>query len=166
VPVHIGQPEPGSEQERALLQRLAHARGQHDGQRSPRVPGGLDWQKHGLQPRWLGMETSDCSAALEPGFFAGRGDDERDRFLAGARRRGELALVLAVIGDASDDRPRNVLSRYGSSVYLAKTFTSVSGRSLPAGTQPTIAPDLGSADRDLALRLLNRPADGFPPTAA
>lgn len=159
VPVHIGQPEPGSERERGLLQRLAQARSSYDGQRSPRVPGDLDWPKHGLQPRWLGMETSDCAAALEPGFFAGRGDDERDRFLAGARRRGELALVVAVIGDVSDDGPRSVLSRYDSSVHLAKTFTSVSGRRLPAGTRPTIAPDLGSADRDLAFRLLNRPAD-------
>jgi hypothetical protein len=123
------------------------------------VPDGLDWQQHGLQPRWLGMETSDCPVALEPGFFAGRGADERDRFLAGARRRGELALVVAVIGDVSDDRPRSVLSHYDSSVYLAQMFTSVSGRRLPAGTRPTIAPDLGSADRDLAIRLLNRPAD-------
>ena len=157
--MHIGQPQPGSEQERALLQRLVHARGPHAGRRSARVPGGLDWQTHGLQPRWLGMETSDCPAAMEPGFFAGGGDDERDRFLAGARRRGEIALVVAVIGDVSDDRPRGVLSQDHSSIYLAKTFTSVTGRRLPAGTRPSIAPGLGSADRDLAFRLLNRPAD-------
>lgn len=156
VPVHIGQPQPGFEQERALTRRQAHGRGPHERQR---VPGGLDWQRHGLQPRWLGMETSDCPVALEPGFSAGQGNDERDRFLAGARRRSELALVVAVIGDASDDSPRSLLSRFDSSVYLSNTFTSVDSRRLPAGTRPGMAPDLGSADRDLALRLLTRPAD-------
>ena len=159
MPVHIGQPQPGSEQERILLQRQESVRGPSDRPRSLRVPGGLDWQRHGLQPRWLGMETSDCPVALVPGFFAGQGDDERDRFLAGARRRGELALVVAVIGDASHDSPRSVLSRFDSSVYLSNTFTSVDGRRLPAGTRPEMASDLGSADRDLALRLLTRPAD-------
>jgi hypothetical protein len=82
------------------------------------------------------METSDCAAALEPGYFAGRGDDERDRFLAGACRRGELALVVTVIGDLNDDGPRSVLSRYDSSVYLSNTFTSVTGQRLP-GRNPT-----------------------------
>lgn len=91
VPVHIGQPEPGSEREQALLQQLARARRSYAGQQTPRVPGDLDWQKHGLQPRWLGMETSDCAAALEPGYSTGGGEDERERFLAGARQRGELA---------------------------------------------------------------------------
>ena len=109
-----------------------------------------------MQPRWLGMESSDCAVALEPGFFAGRGDDERDRFLAGARRRGELALVVAVIGNASDDRPGSVLSQFDSSVHLSNVFTSVNGRRLPAGTRPAITQDLGSADRDLAMRLHQR----------
>jgi hypothetical protein len=159
VPVHIGQPEPGSEQERMLLARQERIRDRYGRQRSPRVPGRLDWQKHGMQPRWLGMETSDCVVALEPGSFASQGADERDRFLAGARRRGERALVVAVIGDASDDSPRSVLSRFDSSVNLSETFTSVDGRRLPTGTRPRIAPDLDPADRDLAIRLLTRPAD-------
>jgi hypothetical protein len=124
-----------------------------------RVPGGLDWQKHGLQPRWLGMETSDCVVALQPGFYHNQGADELDRFLAGARRRDELALAVAVIGDVNDDSPRTVLSEFDSSITLSKKFTSVNGRRLPAGVRPEIAPDLNSADRDLALRLLNRPAD-------
>ena len=158
VPVHIGQPQPGTAQERTFLQTKAPTGGPYDQQRSLRVPGGLDWQKHGLEPRWLGMETSDCAAALQPSIFRGRGADELDRFLAGARRRRELALVVAVIGDARDDRPRGVLSRPDSSVNLSSTFTSVSGQRLPAGTRPEMASDLGSADRDLTLRLLTRPA--------
>lgn len=150
VPVHIGQPEPGSGDERIRSARY---------ERPLRVPGELSWQRHGLEPRWFGMETSDCAVALEPGFFHSYGADERDRFLAGARQRNEVALVVAVIGDAGDDSPRSPLSSFDSSVHLSKTFTSVNGRSLPAGSRPEIAPDLGAADRDLALRLLNRPAD-------
>jgi hypothetical protein len=122
------------------------------------VPGGLDWQRHGLQPRWLTMETSDCAVALEPGHFAGRGDDERNRFLAGVAQRGELALLVSVIGDVDDDSPRSVLSRFDASVSLSDLYTSVCGRRLPTGTRPTIAPDLSAADRDLAIRLLTRPA--------
>lgn len=134
-------------------------RARYGRQRPPRIPGGLDWQKHGLQPRWLGMETSDCVVALEPGFFHNRGADERNRFFAGARRRNELALVVAVIGDVDDDSTRSVLSQFDSSVYLNTTLTSVNGRRLPVGTRPEIAPDLSSADRDLAIRLLTRPPD-------
>ena len=123
------------------------------------MPGGLDWREHGLVPRWLDMDTSDCVVAIEPGFFHNRGADERDRFLAGASSRGELALVIAVIGDTEIDGPRDPLSRFDSSVSRGTMFTSVHGRRLPAGTRPEIAPDLRPADRDLALRLLNRPAD-------
>lgn len=142
-----------------LLVQQERMRGRYDRQLSPRVPSELDWQKHGLQPRWLGMESSDSVVALEPGFFHSQGADERDRFLAGAHRRDELALVVAMIGDIDDDSPRSVLSSYDSSVHLSKTFTSVNGRRLPAGTRPEIVSDLGSADRDLAIRLLTRKAD-------
>jgi hypothetical protein len=105
------------------------------------------------------METSDCAVAVQPGSFHNRGVDERDRFLAGARRRGELALVVAMIGEVDDDSARSAPSSFDSSVSLSTMFTSVDGRRLPARTRPEIAPDLGPAERDLALRLLARPAD-------
>jgi hypothetical protein len=161
VPVHIGQPEPGSAAERQLLNRREQERERDRWHREPgpRVPGDLDWQRHGLQPRWLATETSDCAVAIEPGHYAGRGDDERNRFLAGVTQRGELALLVSVIGDVDDDSPRSVLWRYDAGVSLTDLFTSVSGRRLPSGTRPKIAPDLNSADRDLAIRLLGRPAD-------
>jgi len=123
VPVHIGEPEPGSQQQRA--QRPPH-----------RVPGGLDWQKHGLQPRWLGMDTSDCAVALNPEIYASYGADERDRFLAGAQRRGELALVVAVIGNINDDSPRSPLSRFDSSVHLGDIYTSVTVGAFRRGLGP------------------------------
>jgi hypothetical protein len=63
-----------------------------------------------MQPRWLGMESSDCAVARQPGRYHGQGDAERDRFLAGARNRNELAIVVAVMGDVDDITPRSVLS--------------------------------------------------------
>lgn len=143
VPVHVGQPEPGSEQER--MQRL-----------EPRIPGDLDWHKHGLQPRWLGMESSDCPVAIQPCIFSGHGADERQRFLQGTAGRGETALVVSMIGDVEQDGIRSVLSRYDASVDVGDG-TSVTGRRLPTGPQLELAQDLGKADRDLALRLRNRP---------
>ncbi|MGN9916609.1 hypothetical protein [Micromonospora palomenae] len=159
VPVHIGQPEPGSEREQDLLVRQQSARERGYRKRSPRVPPGLDWQRHGVQPRWLGMETSDCAVAIEPGYFSGQGDAERDRFLAGTAQRGELALLISVIGDVDDDGQRSVLSQFDASVHVGDIYTNVYGRRLPAGSRPTIAAGLGAADRDLAIRLLTRPPD-------
>ncbi|MEU8295621.1 hypothetical protein [Streptomyces pseudogriseolus] len=104
--MHIGQPEPGSERDREL--KLWEQQGR-DHSAPTHVPADVDWQQHGLQPRWLGMESSDCPAALSPGHTHGRGDEEMRRLLAGARQRGELALVLAVIGRAEEDRTRHSL---------------------------------------------------------
>ncbi|MDZ5446831.1 hypothetical protein U2F26_29590 [Micromonospora sp. 4G57] len=155
--MHAGQPEPNSEQERMLTARREHQQDVGHRDRAPRVPGDLAWEKHGLQPRWLGMETSDCAIAIEPGHYHNRGVAERDRFLAGAARRGELALVVAVIGDADGDELKRSLWSRDASVSVADMFTNVSGRRLPTGTRPEIAPDLSPADRDLAIRLLTRP---------
>jgi hypothetical protein len=105
------------------------------------------------------MDTSDCPVALEPNVFHNNGAAELKRFLAGTARRGEPALVVAIVGDVEDDRPRHPLSSYDTSVDLGSLYMSVAGRQLPAGTRPVIAADLDPADRDLALRLLTRPAD-------
>jgi hypothetical protein len=95
----------------------------------------------------------------EPGRFHGQGAEELERFLAGTRRRGELAIGVIVIGDADDDSPRPVTSTYDTSVYMGKSDTSVNGRRLPIGRPPEIAQDLSPADRDLAIRLLTRPRE-------
>ncbi|MGW3308352.1 hypothetical protein ACWDG9_17400 [Streptomyces sp. NPDC001073] len=156
VPVHIGQPEPGSERDRALRLWAEH------GQNRPaplRVPGDVDWPRHGLQPRWLGRESSDCAIALSPGHFHDQGDEEWKRLLAGAHQRGELALVVTVVGQVEVDRPRNVFGPSGASANLGDLLTSVGGHRLPAGTRPEIAPGVSGADRDLAIRMLSRPAD-------
>ncbi|MCZ0990312.1 hypothetical protein [Streptomyces diastatochromogenes] len=161
VPVHIGQPEPGSEEEQGLLLRRERALNQMGPPEPLRVPGDVPWEQHGLVPRWWGMESSDCPAAVEPGFFSGQGHEEFERFLGGARQRGEVALVFAVVGHADGDRPRNPLSSVDASVRLGDQSTSAGGRRLPKGMRPEIAPGLEGADRDLALRLLTRP-EGAP----
>jgi len=149
VPVHVSRPQPEANSE--PLSRL-------------RRPAALDepgikWQKHGLAPRWLGTETSDCAAVLEPNIFFSHGADELQRFLSGAAGRSETALLVATVGKADDDRPRSVLSRGDASLILPDLCGSISGRRLPAGSRPTLAPDLEPADRDLGRRLLARPSD-------
>lgn len=146
VPVHIGQQGPSHGSQYASV-------GFRTGMPVQ------DWHNHGVEPRWLGMDASDCPIALEPNNAHFRGGDELDRFLAGAGRRGETALLLSTIGTVDDDSPRNPLSPYEASVALSSMFTSVVGKRLPAGVQPQIVPDLDAADRDLALRLRARPPD-------
>lgn len=159
VPVHVGQPEPGSDHEKQLRARAA-VQQERMGRRSPilNLPGGLDWTKHNLRPRWLGMESSDCPVAIEPcEYHDDQGAEERRRFLAGAARRGETALLVTVIGDPNGDGIRNVFSNFDASVDVGGRYTSVTGRRLPTGPSLELAQDLGKADRDLALRLRNRP---------
>jgi hypothetical protein len=66
-------------------------------------------------------------------FFASGGASERDRFLAGAQRRGEIALVAAVIGDVSDSGSHHPLSQYHSSVNLSDMHTNLNGRARARG---------------------------------
>ncbi|ORT49034.1 hypothetical protein KBI5_14765 [Frankia sp. KB5] len=97
---------------------------------------------------------------MEPaGPFSGQSADERRRFLAGAERRGEMALVVSLIGNTDDDHPRSPLSSYSASIPVGGGILprSVTGRRLPTGPLLELASELGPADRDLALRLRNRP---------
>jgi hypothetical protein len=165
VAVHVGQHAPGSQAEQLQLRHWEKERESRRGSSDdrPRVPAELNWARHGLTPRWLGQESIDCSAAISPGHFSGHGAAERDRFLAGAKTRGEVAVVVAGIGNAVDPDPhaRNVFDRFGSgggSVWV-KNVTYVNGERLPTGAKPQLAEDLSSADRDLALRILNQSDD-------
>jgi hypothetical protein len=126
---------PGSDEEQLQLKLARQRRNRWGSGQSPRVPGDLDWEKHGFEPRWLGMESSDCAVAIEPGHFHNHGADERQRFLAGARHRGEVALVVNIIGHGTDDNPGSVLSSYDASVTVGDINTNVGGRRLPAGTR-------------------------------
>ena len=78
-------------------------------ERSRLGSGGVDWTALGVDPRWIGRESSDCAAALTPGIYASEGSRERDRYIAGAARRGEIAVLISTIGNA-DGTHRNVFS--------------------------------------------------------
>jgi hypothetical protein len=117
----------------------------------------VDWAEAGVEPRWLHMDTSTCAAAINPSIFHSSGQGF-ERFLAGARARSEPALIVATLGAAADDTVQNVFSGVGAdSVNLPGFSGSIAGRRLPDGSTARLAEELDPADKDLGLRLLNRP---------
>lgn len=113
----------------------------------------FDWARHGIEPSWLGMETSDCAAALDPRNYHNSGAEERDRFLAGTRTKGETALIIATMGDTEANQPRMLGVTADASISIPDLDTSISGAHLPSGATVTLASGLTGADRDLGLRL-------------
>ncbi|MFB6931258.1 hypothetical protein [Streptomyces chartreusis] len=107
------------------------------------------------------MDTSTCVAAINPSHFATRGADEFQRFLAGTTSRGEPALIIATMGNVNDTGLWNVFGRYNARVDFPQFTGSIAGKRLPEGAEVSLAPDLDAADRDLGLRLSNRPADAL-----
>jgi hypothetical protein len=105
------------------------------------------------------MESSDCAAALEPSIFHNRGGTELTRFLEGAQARGEVAVLISTVGDIGDDDTRSPFGRDDASILLPGASGSIGGRRMPEGIKPTLAEELSAAERDLALRLLQRSAD-------
>jgi hypothetical protein len=120
----------------------------------------IEWDRHGLEPRWLDEESSDCAAALDPSVFRNHRAAEFRRFLDGAHRRGEVALVIATMGRADVESSRSVFSGHDASVEVTpEVETFVAGRRLPAGARPRLADEATGPERDLGLRLLERSAD-------
>jgi hypothetical protein len=119
----------------------------------------FDWEAHRVTPRWIGMESSDCPAALEPSIYHQNGGDELKRFLAGAASRGETAVLIATMGNANDDRPRGLHSQGHTSVMLPSVNEYVLGTRTPARSAISLAPGVTGPDRDLGLRLQSRPSD-------
>src|SRR6185312_3243462 len=90
IPVHVGlaqpkQPDDLADSPSARRSSLV-GRNRRD---CPLEDPAFGWAEHGLAPRWLRMESSDCAAALNPSIYHDRGADELERFLAGARERDE-----------------------------------------------------------------------------
>lgn len=104
--------------------------GRRGSRRSFRVPGELNWQSPDIEPRWLGMETSDCTVAVQPSIFHNNGADERNRLLTGARIRQETALAIVVIGGAIGPSPRTdvepMMTDTGSSALDAMLLAGMS----------------------------------------
>ncbi|WP_280250264.1 hypothetical protein [Nocardia abscessus] len=150
IPVHVGHPDPSSPSEE-FGQPGASRRS------TPLTDLALNWQKLGVEPRWLGSETVDCVAALEPGHFSNPGREEYSRLLAGAKERGEMALVICTLGRTDDDPVGSATASADDSLLLPGFQGSVVARRLPVGARSRLATDLNAADRDLGNRLLARP---------
>lgn len=122
----------------------------------------LAWSEIGLQPRWVGDDTSQAVAAIDPSIFHGHGAEELDRFCRGAAHRSELALFVWSIGDLESDQSPRLRSIFGSrdSVHFPMIDSFfISGTRIRLAAQPSVAEGLSNADRDLALRLAQRPPD-------
>ncbi|MFH8620121.1 hypothetical protein ACH4E8_34270 [Streptomyces sp. NPDC017979] len=68
----------------------------------------MDWAALGVEPRWKDQETGDCAAVLSPVRGPATGLEPYKRYAAGARQRGETALVVACTG--AGERRHNVFS--------------------------------------------------------
>ena len=159
VPVHVGSEPPESWDDIEARQREfgKDASPWLQEKRRPAVArADLDWSALGFEPRWVGFDTADCAAALQPSTFAGHGADEFDRFRQGAESRGELALVISPIGDSNpDDQRRNVFEQHDDSVYLGRVESSISSRPLRKGARVRAVAGLNGTDSQLALRMLS-----------
>ncbi|MEU5196135.1 hypothetical protein AB0G86_19100 [Streptomyces scabiei] len=121
-------------------------------------PGVVDWAALGVDPRWMGQETGDCAAILSPALGPATGLEPYKRYTAGARQRGETALVVACTG--AGERSHNIFSgTVAPGINLPDHYGSISANPLPAGVSPELADGLDHAEHDLGTRLLNRPPD-------
>ncbi|MEU2043699.1 hypothetical protein [Nocardia niwae] len=158
IPVHVGLPDPSSPSEDGESGSARRPQKTVETRRTPLAAAGVEWQQLGVEPRWLGAETVDCVAALEPRRFTGSQRNEFSRLLEGAEKREEMALVISMLGRAGDDDPvRSATTAADDSLFLPGFQGSINARRLPVGARPQLADGLSAADRDLGNRLLGRP---------
>lgn len=154
VPVLIALPRPGSRVVSPRPDRIRTGASLRP-RTSALTDGTIDWNRPGVQPRWLMEESYDCAAVLEPAFTFNQGDAELDRYFEGAVRRGECAVLVSTVGNADSDVMPSPGQIWDTTRILPPLRQSVHGRRLPAGVQPRLATDLEQADRDLGLRLMS-----------
>ena len=156
--MHIGCAAPSEQPDTPA--RKHSATGDDTDQQTPISAAAIDWDQLDVEPRWLGQESADCVAAIDPHIFdRSGGADEFRRFSAGANERDEPALVISMLGTASRaELVKSLFQGSDSSFLLPDARGTIGGRRLPDGARPALAPELNAADRDLGLRLLNRPA--------
>lgn len=119
------------------------------------------WTDLGLEPRWVGEDTSTAVAALEA---TDRGADEWRRYFAGAEARSELALFVTTAEPPSDAPPvvlpgypmmKRPRSRNVDFPYLGFDHFHIAGEPLSLARPPALADGLSATDKDLALRIRN-----------
>lgn len=126
--------------------------------RPPFAANDIDWDSHGLSPRWVGDDAATCAAAVDPSPFHNQGADEYSRFIAGAQRRGDRAIVVARMA-LKESATRSIFGNYDS-VPLVGHDGSVTGKQLGSGGKVRPSEGLTGADRDLAVRFAGSYRDG------
>ncbi|MFJ2504077.1 hypothetical protein [Microbacterium sp. NPDC087592] len=114
-----------------------------------------------MAPHWEDDDASECVVAFEPRVFPDPNLNQLERFIEGARQRGEIALVVSSMrgSDESDgDDVVNIFSA-GGAEYVDAWDTQILSRPLGARSRIRPAGGMTAADRDLALRLLNYELD-------
>jgi len=164
--IHVGERSPSHWSQ---VEEQRHARGvsplgaiaaANDGRRWGRPPlseADFPWQEFGVKPRFVGEESTSCVAAFEPTLFHDGGATEFERFVSAAATRGETALIVSTIGAPERTSQRRNVFGIDAFVSLPDLQGTIGGRRLPAGASAQVAGGLVGADRDLALRLRNRP---------
>ena len=157
IPVHVGSEPPASWDDIEARQKEFGedaAPSLQKARRPAAADPALDWGGLGFEPRWVGFDTADCVAALQPSIYSGHGADEFDRFRQGAESRGETALAISQIGQLEDTTTRNIFGP-SDSIYLGRFDTSIAGKPLGKGATVRIADGVTDADGQLARRLLS-----------
>jgi hypothetical protein len=125
-----------------------------DTNRPPLTSESINWDELGMTPRWLGDDTSECVAAIQPKNMFNQGSAEWARFLNGAQQRRETALVISMVS-GSEERSGLFGGPTAHVDLPAANFSSVGGPRIALASTPKVADGLEQADRDLALRVAN-----------
>jgi hypothetical protein len=156
IPVHVGLRQPSVAPPVLGAGACGPGRRTAPSRDMPLLEAAFDWEAHGVMLRWLGMESGDCPAAIEPHNFHQHGAEELERFFVGSAERGETAVLISVMGNVNDERPRPLMAQGDATVSIAGTDEYVLGARTPRGSAVTLAPAVTGAERDLGLRLLSR----------
>lgn len=124
-------------------------------ERPPVTSEAIDWEALRVSPRWVGDDSSEAVAALEPNRFHDRGAQEWERFRGGTRARGEVALAISTLRPARGPRPA-ALGRTGDAVSLpGADGSNVGGDQIALGSRPEVGWSVAPLHR--ALHALVRP---------
>lgn len=163
--LHIGVESPEHWDEREALERMSEVGdlghgGRRRGERPTLADPAFPWEELGVVPRFVGSESVGCVAALQPNVYQGHGAEELRRFLDGTAARGETPLLVSMAG-WNDEELINPVAPADANVLLPGLRGSIAMRRLPEGVRPELAEGLQPAEKDLGLRLRNRP-EGSP----
>lgn len=159
LPLHIGVNSPSHWDDIEARQREAGDRAApylRDQRRPALAIDDPAWAERGIDVRWIGDDTVDCVVTLEPGAYHGKGAGEYERFVLGAKQRGELAISVTTPSE-TDGSMVPVYSNIfggGSTIHLGGWNSYVSASLLGKNSRVQLAENLRGADRDLALRLV------------